>query len=80
MRRVLFSRLGLFACVCCKLSLTCVDFPPLLLCFSCDQHCKGERLQLVEIPRKREKTAKEKNRGILVDHWTLVHWDTTTWK
>jgi hypothetical protein len=27
------------------------------------KHCKGERLQLVEIPRKREKTAKEENSG-----------------
>jgi hypothetical protein len=25
--------------------------------------CKGERLQFVEIPRKREKTAKEENSG-----------------
>jgi hypothetical protein len=33
------------------------------MCFLCDQHCKGERLQLVEIPRKWEKTAKEENRG-----------------
>jgi hypothetical protein len=43
--------------------VVCVAFPPLLLCFSCDQHCKGERLQLVEIPRKREKIAKEENCG-----------------
>jgi hypothetical protein len=43
--------------------LACVSLPPLLLCFYCDQHCKDERLQLVEIPRKREKTAKEENRG-----------------
>jgi hypothetical protein len=50
----------LCACVCCELSLACVAFPPLLLCFSCDQHCKGERLQLVEIPRKWEKNSKEK--------------------
>jgi hypothetical protein len=35
-------------------------FPPLLLCFFCDHHCKGERLQIVEIPRKRENTLKEK--------------------
>jgi hypothetical protein len=27
-------------------------FPTLLLCVLCDQYCKGERLQLVEIPRK----------------------------
>jgi hypothetical protein len=85
---VLCSRLGFCACVCCELSLACVAFPPLLLCFSCDQNCKGERLQLVEIPRKREKTAKEKDSGIQVDHWitwkglsaTLDHWETTTWK
>jgi hypothetical protein len=35
----------------------------LSLSYSCAflviKHCKGERLQLVEIPRKREKTAKE---------------------
>jgi hypothetical protein len=27
------------------------------------KHCKGERLQFVEIARKREKTAKEENCG-----------------
>jgi hypothetical protein len=36
------------------LSLVCVALPS-LLCFFCDLHCKGERLQVVEIPRKREK-------------------------
>jgi hypothetical protein len=41
----------------------CVAFPPLFLYFSYDQHCKGERLQFVEIPRKRENTAKEEHRG-----------------
>jgi hypothetical protein len=65
----LCSSLGLCACVCCALSLACVAFPPLLLCFSCDLYCKGERLQLVEIPRKQEKNSKEKDRGIQVDHW-----------
>jgi hypothetical protein len=29
--------------------------PPLLLCFFVIINCKGERLQVVEIPRKREK-------------------------
>jgi hypothetical protein len=53
----LCSSLGLCACVCCVLSLACVAFPPLLLC-SCDHYCKGERLQLVEIPRKQEKNSK----------------------
>jgi hypothetical protein len=71
LRRVLCSRLGLCAWVCCELSLACVVFPPLLLCFSCDQHCKGEMLQFVEIPRKRDKTAKEENCGI--QSWSLDH-------
>jgi hypothetical protein len=39
------------SCVCCS--------PPLLLCFFCDHHCKGERLQIVEIPNKREKDYKK---------------------
>jgi hypothetical protein len=43
-------------------------FPTLLLCFLCDQSCKGERLQLVEIPRKREENYKEEHRGIQFDH------------
>jgi hypothetical protein len=34
--------------------------PPLLLCLFCDHHCKGERLQVVEIPRKREKRLRKK--------------------
>jgi hypothetical protein len=34
--------------------------PTLLLCVLCDQSCKGERLQLVEIPRKREKDIRKK--------------------
>jgi hypothetical protein len=69
LRHVLSSSLGLCACVCCGLSLACVAFPPLLLCFLCDHHCKGERLQLVEIPRKWEENSKRKNCGIQVDHW-----------
>jgi hypothetical protein len=56
LRRVLSSSLGLCACVCYGLSLACVSFPPLLLCFLCDHHCKGESLQLVEIPCRQEKT------------------------
>jgi hypothetical protein len=42
------------------LSLVCVALPNLTLCFLCDLNCKGERLQIVEIPRKREKIQKEK--------------------
>jgi hypothetical protein len=30
-------------------------FPPLLSCFFVIINCKGERLQAMEIPRKREK-------------------------
>jgi hypothetical protein len=71
LRHVLCSRLRLCACVCCELSLACVAFPPLLLCFSWDQRCKGERLQFVEIPRKREKIAKEENSG--TQSWSLDH-------
>jgi hypothetical protein len=62
--------------------------PPLLPCIFCDYHCKDKRLQVVEIPHKREKDKERKNHGIQVDHWitlkglsaTLVHWDATTWK
>jgi hypothetical protein len=50
------------------LSLVCVALPNLTLCFLCDLKCKGERLQIVEIPRKREIHSKEKDRGIQVDH------------
>jgi hypothetical protein len=36
-----------------QVCLMCVVlFPPLLLWPICDQSCKGERLQLVEIPHK----------------------------
>jgi hypothetical protein len=87
-------------CVCVLVSwLMCVLLLRLLLLrvflslpYSCvfhwDQYCKGERLQLVEIPHKENIYYKEDNRGIQVDHWiawkglsaTLVHWDATTWK
>jgi hypothetical protein len=50
------------------LSLVCVALPNLTLCFICDLNCKGERLQIVEIPRKRETDSKGKDRGIQVDH------------
>jgi hypothetical protein len=36
-------------------------FPPLLPYIFCDHHCKGERLQVVEIPRKQEKDKERKN-------------------
>jgi hypothetical protein len=59
-------------CVCgcdTDLSLACVALPNLTLCFLCDLNCKGERLQVVEIPRKREKYSKGKGCCIQVDHW-----------
>jgi hypothetical protein len=50
---ILSSSLGLCACVLLRICVCC--FPTLLLCFHRDRYCKGERLQLVEIPREREK-------------------------
>jgi hypothetical protein len=41
----------------------------LTLCLLCDLNCKGKRLQIVDIPRKREKDYKKESRGIQVDHW-----------
>jgi hypothetical protein len=36
-----------------QVCLVCVVlFPLLLLGFNCDQLCKGERLQIIEIPHK----------------------------
>jgi hypothetical protein len=49
---ILSSSLGLCAYVLLRICVCC--FPPLLT-NHCDLCCKGERLQLVEIPRKREK-------------------------
>ena len=54
---ILSSSLGLCACVLLRICVCC--FPTLLLCFLCDQSCKGEKLQLVEIPHKRENYYKE---------------------
>jgi hypothetical protein len=57
-------------CVCAvDLCVVCVALLALLLCLLCDLYFKGERLQLVEIPRKREKDYKEESCGIQVDHW-----------
>jgi hypothetical protein len=75
------SLLHLCAWLCCVFESCVCCSPPLLKCLSCDHHCKGKRLQIVEIPRKREKDYKKESRGIQVDHWiawkglsaTLVH-------
>jgi hypothetical protein len=63
-------------------------FRPLLLWFNCDKLCKGESLQIVEIPQKGKTWDKEENCGTQV--WSLDHlrgikcnpWPkevTTTW-
>ena len=39
----------------------CVLLPSLTPCFFVNFKCKGERLQVVEIPRKREKIKGKKN-------------------
>jgi hypothetical protein len=53
LRSVVCSFLDLCACHYCN-SSSCVCFYslPYSLWFKCDQYCKGERLQLVEIPHK----------------------------
>jgi hypothetical protein len=57
-------------CVCVlRIRVLCAFFPSLTLVLLCDLYCKGERLQLVKIPRKREKNTKQKDHGIQVDHW-----------
>jgi hypothetical protein len=43
------------------LCLVCVALPPLLPCFFVIIICKGERLQVVEIPREREIINESKN-------------------
>jgi hypothetical protein len=55
----LSSSLLLCAWACCDLCLVCVAHPNLTLCSHCDVCCKGERLQVMEIPRKRENTLRK---------------------
>jgi hypothetical protein len=50
------------------LCVVCVALLALLLCLLCDIYCKGERLQLVEIPHKQEKDYKKESCGFQVDH------------
>jgi hypothetical protein len=56
----LSSSCDLCACVRYGLNLVCVASPNLTMCFLCDLYCKGERLQIVEISRKREDTLNKK--------------------
>jgi hypothetical protein len=67
------SLLDLCAYCCCDSSLVSGSFSPLLLCFSCDQHCKGEMLQLVEIPHKRETSLRKKTLVLKFDRW--ITWE-----
>jgi hypothetical protein len=50
------------------LRLVCVVFPSLTSVLLCDHHFKGERLQVVEIPCKRDIV---KERNIVVFKWIL---------
>jgi hypothetical protein len=57
---VLSSSLDLCAWLWCRFE-SCVCCSPILtLVLLCDLYCKGERLQIMEIPRNRENTLKEK--------------------
>ena len=56
----LSSSLHLCEWLCCVFESYVCCSPNLTLRFLCDLYCKGERLQVVEIPRKRENTLKEK--------------------
>jgi hypothetical protein len=52
----------------CESCVSCSSLPySVILCEH--QKCKGERLQVVEIPREWDKKRKAKHRGIQVDHW-----------
>ena len=48
----------------------CVLLPSLTPYFFVKFNCKGERLQVVEIPRERDIEKKSKHRGIQVGLWT----------
>ena len=62
--------LNSWSCVC----VFAVDLSVLLLSLTlvlyCDSYCKGERLQVMEIPRKRDIKSKAKHHGIQVGLWT----------
>jgi hypothetical protein len=71
---VLSLRSSLLTCVreLLQVCLVCLIFlPPLLLWFTWDQLCKGERLQLVVISHKGKTWDKEENHGTQV--WSLDH-------
>jgi hypothetical protein len=52
------------------LVLVCVSIPSLR--FNCDQSCRGERLQLVEIPHKGKHLIKRKKIVVLkFDRWII---------
>jgi hypothetical protein len=53
--------LKFWSCVCVFAVALSVLLPSLTLVLHIDSYCKGERLQVVEIPRKREKSKVKKN-------------------
>jgi hypothetical protein len=65
---VLSSSIDLCAWLCCGFESGVCCSPILTLVILCDLYYKVERLQIVEIPRNREKYSKGKDRGIQVDH------------
>jgi hypothetical protein len=52
---VILFELKSWSCVCVFAVDLSVLLPSLTLVLHCDSYCKGERLQVVEIPRKRER-------------------------
>jgi hypothetical protein len=54
------SLLHVCACVLLRFESCVRCFSSLTLVLLCDLYCKGERFQIVEIPRKREKNTKQK--------------------
>jgi hypothetical protein len=59
--------------LCCDLSLVCVALPNLTQCFLCDLYYKGERLQVLEIPRKRENTLRPRLFPFISRNWNLTN-------
>jgi hypothetical protein len=57
----LSSSLHLCAWLCCIFESCVCCSPPLLLCFFCDHHCKGERLKLWRFLTNGRKTIRKKD-------------------
>jgi hypothetical protein len=57
----------------CAADFVCVALPNLTLCLLCDLYCKGERLQVVEIPHKRENTLMPRLFPFILRNWNLTN-------